>query len=66
MYSARIDGETTTFGTSGLLYRSNKVMYDRATNTLWHQFTGEPIIGPLADSGIRLPFYPVLLTTWLT
>ena len=64
MYSAKVEGEPTTFGTSGLLYRSNKVMYDRATRSLWHQFTGEPIIGPLADSGIRLPFFPSLLTTW--
>ena len=39
-------------------------MYDRATLSLWHQFTGEPIIGPLADSGIKLPFFPVNLTTW--
>ena len=64
MYSARINGEPTTFGTSGFLYRSNKVMYDRATRSLWHQFTGEPIIGPLADSGIKLAFFPALLTTW--
>ena len=64
MYSAKINGEPTTFGTSGLLYRSNKVMYDRATRTLWHQFTGEPVIGPLADSGIKLPYFPVDLTTW--
>ena len=39
-------------------------MYDRATESLWHQFTGEPVIGPLADSGIKLPFFPVELTTW--
>ena len=64
MYSGKIEGEPTTFGTSGLLYRSNKVMYDRLTGSLWHQFTGEPIIGPLWDSGIKLPFFPVLLTTW--
>ena len=64
MYSARINGKPTTFGTSGLLSRSNKIMYDRATKSLWQQFTGEPVIGPLADSGIKLPFFPVLLTTW--
>ena len=29
MYSARIDGKPTIFGTSGMLYRSNKLMYDR-------------------------------------
>ena len=64
MYSGIVNGEATTFGTSGLLYRSNKVMYDRATRSLWNQFTGEPVIGPLADSGIRQPFYPSIVTTW--
>ena len=64
MYSAKINGEPTTFGTSGMLYRSNKVMYDRLTNSLWNQLTGEPVIGPLWDSGIKLDFFPVILTTW--
>ncbi len=59
-----VNGEATTFGTSGMLYRSNKVMYDRATRSLWNQFIGEPIIGPLADSGIRQPFFPSVVTTW--
>ncbi len=39
-------------------------MYDRLTNSLWNQFTGEPIIGELRDSGIQLDLYPVLVTTW--
>ena len=64
MYSGIVNGEATTFGTSGMLYRSNKVMYDRATNSLWNQFIGEPIIGPLADSGIRQSFFPSVVTTW--
>ena len=64
MYSAKVNDQPTTFGTSGLLYRSNKLMYDRATETIWHQFTGEPVIGPLADSGITLDFFPSVLTTW--
>ena len=64
MYSAKINGEPTTFGTSGMLYRSNKVMYDRLTNSLWNHLTGEPVIGPLWNSGIKLDFFPVLLTTW--
>ena len=64
MYSGKINGEETTFGTSGMLYRSNKVMYDRLTNSLWNQLTGEPVIGPLWDSGIKLDFFPVMLTTW--
>ena len=64
MYSTEINGETTEFGTSGMLYRSNKLMYDRATETLWHQFRGEPVVGPLANSGIRLKVLPNVLTTW--
>ncbi len=64
MYSAKISGAPTTFGTSGLLFRSNKLMYDRATETVWHQFTGEPVIGPLAGERPRLAFHPSILTTW--
>lgn len=64
MYSTKIDGQVLEFGTSGLLYRSNKLMYDRATKSLWRQFTGEPVVGPLADSGIKLKVLPILLTTW--
>ena len=39
-------------------------MYDRSTETLWRQFTGEPVVGSLVDSGIKLEVLPVLLTTW--
>ena len=39
-------------------------MYDRDTQTLWHQFLGEPVVGPLADSGIKLELLPVVVTTW--
>ena len=64
MYSTKINGEVLEFGTSGLLYRSNKLMYDRATKTLWRQFTGEPVVGALVNSGTKLEVLPVLLTTW--
>ena len=64
MYSTEINGENTEFGTSGMLYRSNKLMYDRATETLWNQFIGVPVVGPLAGSGIRLEVLPNVLTTW--
>ena len=66
MYSAKIDGQPTTFGTSGFLYRSNKLMYDRKTNSLWSSLVGEPVIGDLAerDEIIKLDFFPVALTTW--
>jgi len=64
VYSRRVGDKILSFGTSGLLYRSNKLMYDRGTSSLWRQFTGEPVVGNLADSGIRLKLLPVTLTTW--
>ena len=39
-------------------------MYDRATRTLWHQFTGKPIIGELVGSDADLKFFPTSRTTW--
>ena len=64
LYDGRVGDEVYRFGTSGLLYRSNKLMYDRTTNTLWEQFTGEPVWGDLVGSGIQLDVLPVVHTTW--
>lgn len=44
-FSAEIDGHVLDFGTSGRLWRSNLVMYDRQYGNLWTQFTGEAIVG---------------------
>lgn len=52
------------FGSSGFLYRSNKLMFDCETDSLWNQFTGKPVSGPLRDSGIELKIRPVVITTW--
>jgi len=52
------------FGSSGLLYRSNKLMFDRKTNSLWNQYSGEPVVGPMADSGIKLAIRPLVITSW--
>jgi len=54
------------FGTSGLLYRSNKLMFDRKTRSLWNQFTGKPVVGPLIDANISLPTLPLTITNWGT
>ena len=65
MYSAGTSGGgRRTFGTSGLLYRSNKLMYDRQSYTLWSNLTGEPVVGRLAHSPVRLEILPMTLTTW--
>lgn len=52
------------FGSSGFLYRSNKLMFDRQTDSLWNQFTGQPVSGKLVDSGIKLKIRPVTITSW--
>ena len=66
LYDMRIEGydEPFEFGSSGFLYRSNKLMYDQATHSLWNQFTGRPVVGELTGSGIQLKTLPVAITTW--
>jgi hypothetical protein len=64
LFDARTRERTHTFGSSGLLMRSNKLMYDRETRTLWNQLTGEPVLGPLAGGRIRLRQLPLVTTTW--
>ena len=56
--------EPLIFGSSGFLYRSNKLMYDHLTHSLWNQFTGRPVVGPLTGSGIELKVRPVAITNW--
>ena len=51
-------------GTSGFLYRSNKLMYDAVTQSLWSTVRGEPVIGPLVDKGIVLEHLSMVTTTW--
>ncbi len=66
LYETGVEGRDVpfVFGSSGFLYRSNKLMFDRQTDSLWNQFTGEPVSGPLVDSGIRLNVRPVTVTRW--
>ncbi len=57
-----VDGKTTTFGTSGLLRNSDLVMYDRATQSWWQQFTGRSILG--AQAGNTLTRRPSKLVSF--
>jgi hypothetical protein len=63
-YGSEAGGVRRTLGTSGLLYRSNKLMFDEETMSLWSSVEGRPVIGPLAGSGLELRDYPVVTTTW--
>ena len=66
LFDTRVPGRRKpfVFGSSGLLYRSNKLMYDMETESLWNQFTGEPVVGELTGSGIVLKVLPVVITNW--
>ena len=64
LYETELDGVRHELGTSGFLYRSNKLMYDRATQTLWNTIWGRPAIGPLVGREIQLPRRSVVTTTW--
>ncbi|MDQ7037205.1 MAG: DUF3179 domain-containing (seleno)protein [Anaerolineae bacterium] len=54
------------FGSTGMLMRSNKLMYDRDTDTVWNALTGEPAFGALANSDVLLDLLPVVVTDWAT
>ena len=64
LYRTRHQGVNHRLGTSGFLYRSNKLMYDRATQSLWSTMEGTPVVGPLAGKGIVLERGSVVTTSW--
>ncbi len=64
LYRTTIGGKHYELGTSGFLYRSNKLMYDRATKSLWSTLEGEPVVGSLVGRGLKLEPLWVVTTTW--
>lgn len=64
LYKTKKNGIDYQLGTSGFLYRSNKLMYDKKTQSLWNTLWGKPVIGPLVNKGITLDYLSVVTTTW--
>lgn len=65
-YRSEVEGRTLHFGVSGLVYNANFLLYDRETESLWIQFNGLAISGPMAGKRLRaLPIRQELLATWL-
>lgn len=58
------DATTPVLRTSGLLSRSNKVMYDLNTGSVFDTFAGEALSGPLREKGVRLAQTTVVSSTW--
>ena len=51
-----------SFSSSGKLYRSNLVLYDRATRSLWPQLRGAAVLGP--RSGLALERLPIRIVSF--
>lgn len=64
LYDVTVNGVQHELGTSGFLYRSNKLMFDHATKSLWSTLTGTPVVGALVGKGIELQPLYVVTTTW--
>lgn len=56
--------EVPVLRTSGLLSRSNKVMFDLITRSVFDTFTGEALSGPLQDAHLTLEQASVVTSTW--
>ncbi len=62
VFDRNLDGKIYDFGVSGLLRNSDLIMYDRQTESLWQQFTGEAIVGEL--TGKKLRWHPAQLLSF--
>ncbi len=52
-FKRTVQGRLNSFGTSGSLYNSALVMYDRATETLWTHFDGKAVVGYLTGEELE-------------
>ena len=61
-YDRRLDVRILDFGTSGELFNSSLVMYDRQTESLWTHFDAKAVVGHL--TGEQLTTYSVQISSW--
>ncbi|WP_108650566.1 DUF3179 domain-containing protein [Dongshaea marina] len=62
VFERKIAGKTHTFGISGKLYKSNVLLYDHQTDSLWSQLKEKAITGPM--SGATLKQLPSVQISW--
>jgi len=53
VYRRTVGERTLTFGVSGLIFNSNFLLYDRETESLWSQFDGRALAGPLVGQTLQ-------------
>jgi len=54
VFDPMVQDERVEFGTSGKLWNSNLVMYDRKTESLWSQILGEAIMGEMTGNQLKI------------
>jgi hypothetical protein len=65
VYAREVDGQTLSFGVSGMLWRDNLVMYDRQTDSWWSQADGKAIRGPRQGTQlVQLPSDLMRFAEW--
>jgi hypothetical protein len=62
VFDRRVAGEERSFGVSGLLYRSDLLLYDRQSESLWSQISAKAVTGPM--QGRRLTVLPSRMLPW--
>jgi hypothetical protein len=62
VYSRESEGVIHTFGISGRLYKSNVLLYDHQTDSLWSQLLEKAIAGP--SVGKKLRKIPSIRLSW--
>ena len=53
VFDRTIEGRVRRFGVSGLLYRSDLLMYDHETESLWSQISADAVTGPSQGEHLR-------------
>ncbi len=65
VFERTLNDTEVQFGTSGKLYNSNLVMYDRLSGSYWSQALGQSIKGSLAGSELKkIPFDVIRWSDW--
>ena len=62
VFNREIENEVTTFGVSGLLYQSDVLLYDRASESLWSQMRMKGVSGARLE--YALEWIPSEFMTW--
>ncbi len=62
VFERTVNGKRLSFGTTGMLRKSDMVMYDRLTDSWWQQFVGLAIVGRM--TGTKLIQVPARLESF--